>query len=39
MEKLGGFLYILTNDAMPGILKIGKTVDDVAVRVRQLSKT
>ena len=35
-----GFVYILTNEAMPGYIKIGLTQqDDVADRVRQLDTT
>lgn len=35
-----GFVYILTNEAMPGFVKIGLTQqDDVADRVRQLDTT
>ena len=35
-----GFVYVLTNAAMPGYVKIGLTQqDDVADRVRQLDNT
>ena len=35
-----GFVYILTNAAMPGYVKIGMSEqDDVGVRVRQLDNT
>lgn len=35
-----GYVYILTNAAMPGYVKIGLTTqDDVAIRVRQLDNT
>ena len=34
-----GFVYILTNDAMPGLCKIGLTKDPVQERMGQLYKT
>lgn len=35
-----GIVYILTNEAMPGYVKLGRTEqDDVAIRVRQLDTT
>lgn len=35
-----GFVYLLTNEAMPGYIKIGLTEqEDVAMRVRQLDNT
>jgi hypothetical protein len=35
----GGIVYILTNEAMPGYIKIGKTGGEVASRIRQLDNT
>lgn len=34
-----GFVYILTNDAMPGVVKIGRTSRDVEVRAGELWQT
>ncbi|HEX5517973.1 MAG TPA: GIY-YIG nuclease family protein, partial [Pseudolabrys sp.] len=32
-------VYVLTNEAMPGLVKIGSTIDDLATRVRALFGT
>lgn len=32
-------VYVLTNQAMPGLVKIGRTTDDLAFRIRQLFTT
>lgn len=34
---MNGFIYVLFNDAMPGILKIGQTSKNPFERMRQLS--
>ena len=34
-----GIVYILTNDAMPGIIKIGITEDSVEARIKSLDNT
>jgi hypothetical protein len=36
---MGGIVYVLTNEAMPGLVKIGTTAGDVATRVKQLDTT
>jgi hypothetical protein len=36
-QKKSGIVYILTNEAMPGYIKVGKT-SDLAVRVKDLSR-
>ena len=32
-------VYVLTNEAMPGLVKVGATTDDLATRVRALFGT
>lgn len=32
-------VYILTNEAMPGLVKVGKTNNDLAIRIKQLYQT
>lgn len=34
-----GYVYILTNESMPGLVKIGKTTRDVAQRASELNHT
>lgn len=32
-------VYLLTNEAMPGLVKVGRTNGDLAGRIRQLFQT
>lgn len=34
-----GIIYVLTNEAMPGFVKVGKTMTSVAQRIRELDNT
>lgn len=34
-----GFVYILTNDSMPGLIKVGRTTRDVDLRASELWQT
>lgn len=36
-EEIEGYVYCLTNECMPGLLKIGMTTDDPETRARDLS--
>lgn len=38
-EQTNGAIYILTNPAMPGIVKIGYTAGEVATRMAELDRT
>lgn len=39
MNKMSEIIYVLTNEAMPGYVKIGKTNTDLEQRVRDLSSS
>ena len=39
MDEKAGIVYILTNEAMPGYIKIGKTTTSVDQRVLELSRS
>ena len=36
-SSTGGYVYCMSNDAMPGIFKIGMTLDDPEFRAKELS--
>ena len=36
---MSGWVYLITNEAMPGLVKIGRTVKDPYVRAKELSHT
>ena len=38
MEDKEGWVYILTNEAMPGLVKVGYTMKDPAIRAEELYK-
>ena len=38
MEDKEGWVYILTNEAIPGLVKIGYTMKDPAIRAEDLYK-
>jgi len=37
MADKDGWVYVLTNDVMPGLVKIGYTMKDPAIRTEDLS--
>lgn len=37
MEDQDGWVYVLTNDVLPGLVKIGYTMKDLAIRAVDLS--
>jgi len=38
-EQKSGYIYVLSNPSMPGVLKIGKTTRDVTARAMELQST
>ena len=38
MAEAEGWVYVLTNEAMPGLVKVGYTMKDPAIRAEDLSK-